>query len=140
MKRTISILLASWMTAHLAFAQSPSPFDGRFVNKEFNIFLHLNLTLKNIIVPNHDLLGELPGYLGKNNNNFYWLITDGEQKNHRQATLSLINDYGSEDLTASFEMKNDSVFILKQDAAGTLKIPNKGKWQKLPKTIEFIKK
>ena len=108
------------MTAHLAFAQSPSPFDGRFVNKEFNIFLHLNLTLKNIIVPNHDLLGELPGYLGKNNNNFYWLITDGEQKNNRQATLSLINDYGSEDLTASFEMKNDSVFILKQDAAGTL--------------------
>ena len=53
------------------------------------------------------------------------------------ATLQMINDYGSEDLTATLTAENDSVFVLKQIDGSTLKVPNNGKWQKLPKTLEL---
>ena len=56
-----------------------------------------------------------------------------------KATLSLINDYGSEDLTATLTMKNDSTFTLRQDDGSTLKVPDKGKWMKLPKELELKK-
>jgi hypothetical protein len=49
----------------------------------------------------------------------------------------MINDYGSEDLTATLTVQGDSVFVLKQESGSTLKVPHKGKWQKLPKTMEF---
>ena len=49
----------------------------------------------------------------------------------------MINDYGSEDLTATLTAENDSVYVLKQIEGSTLKIPNNGKWLKLPKTLEL---
>ena len=61
-------------------------------------------------------------------------------KNDHEATLQLINDFGSEDLEATLIRQNDSVYVLKQGAGNTIKVPNNGKWQKLPKSIEFIKK
>ena len=54
--------------------------------------------------------------------------------------MDLINDYGSEDLTATLTRKNDSIYVLKQESGSTIKVPNKGKWQKLPKTLEFKRK
>ena len=54
--------------------------------------------------------------------------------------MQLINDYGSEDLKASLTRKNDSIYVLKQLEGNTIKVPNKGKWQKLPKTLEFKRK
>ena len=56
-------------------------------------------------------------------------------------SLALINDYGSEDLTATLTRKNDSIYVLKQEDGSSLKVPVKGgKWQKLPKTLEFKRK
>ena len=52
----------------------------------------------------------------------------------------LINDPGSDDLTATLTIKNDTTYVLKQGKGSTLKVPNKGKWQKLPSEIVFIKK
>jgi hypothetical protein len=49
----------------------------------------------------------------------------------------MINDYGSEDLTASLTIKDDSIYVLRQEDGSTLKVPKNGKWQKLPKTLEF---
>jgi hypothetical protein len=49
----------------------------------------------------------------------------------------MINDYGSEDLTAILTAKNDSLYELRQVEGSTLKVPKNGKWQKLPKTLEF---
>lgn len=100
----------------------------------------MNLYDSDVSVPNHTLFGELPGYLGKRMNNFYWLITSGKVKSAGKAELSLINDYGSEDLTATFIKKNDSTYVLRQEDGSTLKVPDKGKWQKLPKELEFKKK
>jgi hypothetical protein len=49
----------------------------------------------------------------------------------------MINDYGSEDLTATLTAENDSLYVLKQIDGSTLKVPNNGKWQKLPKRFEL---
>ena len=97
-------------------------------------------------VTNHELLGNMPGYLAKNHNNFYWLITDWKySKAHKKSKeqtidLSLINDYGSEDFTATLKKINDSIYSFKQTEGNILKIPNNGKWQKLPKELLFKKK
>lgn len=141
MRKKILCALTAILLPLLATAQSDSiPFKGHFENEEYNVYLELNLYERNINVPSHELFGPLPGYLGKRNNSFYWLVTDGKATSKHKAALSLINDYGSEDLEASLTMKNDSTFILRQEDGSTLKVPNKGKWQKLPKELELKKK
>ena len=91
----------------------------------------------NIIVPGQDLYGKLPGFLGKERNSFCWVITSCKVKNEQEAEMQLINDYGSEDLSATLTRKNDSIYVLRQGAGSTLKVPHDGKWRKLPKTLEL---
>jgi len=55
-------------------------------------------------------------------------------------TLQVINDYGSEDLEATFTRKDDGTFELKQGDGSTMKIARDRKWVKLPKTLVFVKK
>ncbi len=100
----------------------------------------MNLHSNNIIVPGHEMFGSLPGYLGKKNNNFFWLITSGKIIECDKSEFDLVNDYGSEDLKVSFIKKNDSIYILRQESGNSLKVPNNRKWQKLPKEMEFKKK
>ena len=88
-------------------------------------------------MPGQELYGDLPGYLGKKNNSFCWVITSVKIKDKNTATMNLINDYGSEDLTATLTQKNDSIYILKQESGSTLKVPKNSKWQKIPKTLEM---
>ena len=134
------LLIFSLLNTLVSIAQdSKQPFKGYFTNEEYNIYLKINLHDANIDVPDHELFGPLPGYLGKQHNNFYWLITDCETKN-KTATITLINDYGSEDLKASLRIINDTTLLLKQLEGSTLKVPNKGKWQKLPKELNFRRK
>ena len=91
-------------------------------------------------VPNHSMFGNLPGYLGKRLNNFYWLVTSGKMKNKTSAELDMINDFGSEDAKISLKQINDSTFILRQEKGSSIKIANNGKWQKLPKELKLKKK
>ena len=51
----------------------------------------------------------------------------------------MINDYGSEDFTATLSQKNDSVYVFQYNDGSTFKMPYNGKWQKLPKKLEFIR-
>ena len=99
--------------------------------------MKINLYDEDVEVPGQELYGPLPGYLGKKHNSFCWVITAAKINNDKTATLSLINDYGSEDLTATLTVENDSTYILKQEKGSTLKVPKNSKWQKLPKTLEF---
>lgn len=130
---------------HQAAAAAPAqtaerPFAGYFYNDEYEVYLRADFYGEGIVVPNHDLFGPLPGYFAKRFNSFYWLITAAKIKNSRTAELSIINDYGSEDLKATLTQKNDSVFILRQEDGSPLKVPNKGRWQKMPKQLELKKK
>jgi hypothetical protein len=116
--------------------QSSKPFRAYLYNNDYEVFMRLDLYGESITVPGQELYGELPGYLGKKHNSFCWLITsskiDGEK-----AELQMINDYGSEDLTAMLTVENDSLYVLRQVEGSTLKVPKDGKWQKLPSKLVF---
>lgn len=134
-KLIVSALLC--LASITASAQNTQgPFRAYLINKELDIVMRINFYQQDVTVPGQDLFGQVPGYLSKRFNSFAWVITDAEVKGHK-ATLQMINDYGSEDLTATLTAKGDSVFIFKQESGSALKVPHKGKWQKLPKTIEF---
>ena len=136
MKKTIATILLLLSLLQANAQEKSGPFRAYLFNKEYNVFLKLDFYKQDITVPGQDLYGELPGYLSKRSNTFCWLITSVDVKGNT-ATLQMINDYGSEDLTATLTAKSDSIFVLKQIDGGTLKVPNNGKWQKLPKTMEL---
>ena len=130
---TIICLLAVLTTTA---QEADGPFRAYLINKEYNVFFRIDFYQESISVPGQDLYGKLPGYLSKQHNSFCWLITSAEVDGNK-ATLQMINDYGSEDLTATLTAESDSVYVLKQIDGSTLKVPNNGKWQKLPKTLEL---
>ena len=130
---TIICLLAVLTTTA---QETGGPFRAYLINKEYSVFLRIDFYQESISVPGQDLYGKLPGYLSKQHNSFCWLITSAEVDGNK-ATLQMINDYGSEDLTATLTAESDSVYVLKQIDGNTLKVPNNGKWQKLPKTLEL---
>ncbi len=139
-KRIIFTMLTFLLTTALHAQQKGNSFRAYLYNNTYNVYLRINLYNQDISIPGQELYGQLPGYLGKQHNSFCWVITSCKVKNEQEAELELINDFGSEDLKAVLTRENDSVYVLKQGAGSTIKVPNKGKWQKLPKTLEFIKK
>lgn len=135
MKRLIPSLCCLWAT--FTYAQSDSTlFKGFLQNAEYGVYLRINFHQQNILIPGQEILGELPGYLGKDHNSFCWPIVSAEVKG-KKATLQMINDYGSEDLEATLTRQNDSIFILRQGKGSTIKVPSNGKWQKLPPVLPF---
>ena len=123
------------------FAQKDSTaFRAYLINNEYEVYLRINFYDQNIKIPGQELYGELPGFLVKKNNSFCWVITSCEVQSEKKATLQLINDFGSEDLKATLIRKNDSVYTLRQEQGNAIKVPFKGKWLKLPKTIELKRK
>ena len=136
MKKIIATLILTLMLSPVFAQESKKPFRAYLINKEYSVYLRIDFYQESISVPGQDLYGKLPGYLSKQHNSFCWLITSAEVEGNK-ATLQMINDYGSEDLTATLTAESDSVYVLKQIEGSTLKIPNNGKWQKLPKTLEL---
>ena len=138
MKRTMLLAALLCMTVGVLHAQKgDKTFRAYLYNNEYEVYLHINFYEQNINVPGHELYGELPGFLGKKHNSFCWPITSCKVKNEAEAEMQMINDFGSEDLTAALERKNDSIYILRQMEGSTIKIPWKGKWRKLPRTLEM---
>ena len=117
-------------------AQEKEPFRAYLFNKEYDVFLRIDLYNESITIPGQELYGQLPGYLGKMHNSFCWVIT-AANINGNTAELQMINDFGSEDLNATLTVENDSLYRLKQIEGSTLKVPKNGKWQKLPKNLVF---
>lgn len=112
-------------------------FRAYLYNNTYNVYLRINFYNQDVTVPGQELYGQLPGYLGKLHNSFCWVITSCDIKSEKKAELQLINDFGSEDLSATLTLENDSIYVLKQGAGSTIKVPSNGKWQKLPKILEF---
>ena len=137
MKKLLFTAIILMLGVH-AFAEGKdsTAFRAYLYNNEYEVYLRINFYDEDVEVPGQELYGPLPGYLGKKHNSFCWVITAAKVKG-KTATISLINDYGSEDLTATLTLQNDSTYILKQESGSTLKVPKNGKWQKLPKTLEL---
>lgn len=136
---TIAALAGLALTA-TAQANDSTAFRANLMNNEYEVFMRINFYDNDVIVPGQELYGELPGYLQKERNSFTWVILDAEITSPREATLQMINDYGSDDLTAELEQKDDSTYVLRQLSGATLKVPRNGKWQKLPRILEFKRK
>jgi hypothetical protein len=137
MKRLILFLIACQISVLSASAQkTDKPFRAYIYNNEYEVFMRLDLYSESITVPGQELYGNLPGYLGKRHNSFCWLITSTKIDGNT-AELQMINDYGSEDLTARLTVEKDSLYVLRQVEGSTLKVPKEGKWQKLPSKLVF---
>ena len=55
-------------------AQEKEPFRAYLFNKEYDVFLRIDLYNESITIPGQELYGQLPGYLGKMHNSFCWVI------------------------------------------------------------------
>ena len=136
MKRTFFIALA-WLFALSVFAQDSTAFKGKIVNDEFQIWIEMDFDAQAVIVPEQEIFGEVAGYLGAKRDPRKWIVTGVEMKNKTTARLEIVNDYGSEDLTATLMLNSDGTFTLKQLDGSTIKIAVNKKWVKLPKTLVF---
>ena len=140
MRRILLMALLGMVIIGCRAQESGKSFRAYLINNQYNVYMRINFYDQNITIPGQELYGELPGFLGKQRNSFCWVITSCNVKNEKEATLQLINDFGSEDLEATLTRENDSIYVLKQENGSTLKVPNNGKWQKLPKRLEFLRK
>lgn len=136
MKRILFILTVIWISIGVHAQQESKPFKGYFFNEEYEVYIRMNLH-DNMDIPEHELYGELPGFLAKQYNGFYWVMTNAEIVNDKKAVVEFINDYGSEDLTATLRLPDESTLILEQGSGSTIKVPKNGKWQKLPSKLTF---
>ena len=141
MKSTILSILLSLM-CFSAYSQSDAPFKAYIYNKEYKVYMRINLYDNDIKIPGQEIFGEIGGFLRSDDDSRCWIITSAEmnEKKHT-ANLEIINDYGSEDLTATLSYNpKDSVYTLKQNAGSTIKIARNKKWVKLPSTMQFKRK
>ena len=113
-------------------------FKGKITNKEYDVYMNIDFYHKNLKVPGQELFGEMPGYFGDRRDSRKWLITDADIEG-KTAHLSIINDYGSEDLTADLIALPDSSYELHQKEGSNLKIARNRKWVKIPKNLKFTK-
>lgn len=121
------------------YAQDAKPFKTTIKNQQYNIFLKINLYDKNIMVPNQEIFGEVDGFLGDYQDSRTWIITSSEIIDKNNAKLEIINDYGSEDLTANLKIIKDSTYCLEQIKGSNIKIARNRKWVKLPSKLNFKK-
>lgn len=139
MKKIIFTLLMA-VAALQVMAQETRPFDTTIHNEEYKIYIKMDLYDKDITVPGQDVLGEMDGYFGSTQSRSMWMIVSSRLIDERTAEIEVTNDYGSEDFTAVLRVEKDGTYSYKKKDGSTLKFAVKGKWQKLPGSLEFKKK
>lgn len=138
MKKLLFIMLLQ-LTAAMAVAQEKRPFDATIRNEEYKIYIRLNLYDNNVKVPGQDVLGEVGGYFGSTQSSSKWFIVGSTVIDAHTAEIEVINDYGSEDFTATLKANADGTYTYKKEDGSTLKFAVRGKWQKLPSRLELKK-
>ena len=113
-----------------------SIFKAHLVNDEFQVWMDIDFYHNNIIVPRQEIFGEVPGYFGAVRDTRKWIISDAVIK-VKKAILTIINDYGSEDLKAELKRNSDGTYTLTRLEGSTMKIVVNNKWVKIPKDITF---
>lgn len=123
-----------------SFAQKDSKiFKGYLSNNEYEVYLQINFYQNDIKVPGQEIFGTIAGFLGDRKDSRKWLITNAAIEG-KTAHLSIINDYGSEDLIADLTLESDGTYSLKQITGSNIKIARNRKWVKIPKKLTFMKK
>ena len=131
------MLCMSYLTS---FARKDSTvFKGYLSNNEYEVYLQINFYQNDIKVPGQEIFGTIAGFLGDRKDSRKWLITNAAIEG-KTAHLSIINDYGSEDLIADLTLESDGTYSLKQITGSNIKIARNRKWVKIPKKLTFMKK
>ena len=142
--RRIFIFLFLAFCGSLEFTVQSSPFRAYLYNEEYKVTMRINFYEQDITIPGQELFGQMAGYLSKEGTTYCWLVVkadiEKEDSCEAKATLIMSNDYGSEDFKAELTAKGDTAYVLKHLGGSVLKVPNNGKWQKLPKIIELKRK
>lgn len=138
--RKLLFLFVMSLVAAAAVAQQGRPFDTTIRNEEYKIYIRLNLYDKNITVPGQDVLGEVDGYFGSTQSSTKWIVVASRLIDGRTAEIEVVNDYGSEDFTATLKVNDDGTYEYKKDGGSTLKFAVRGKWQKIPGNLELVRK
>lgn len=100
----------------------------------------MNLYSQDILVPDQEVLGKMAGYVGSLQCTQVWTIVTAKIIDSKTAKITLINNYGSEDLTCILKLNADKTYTLNKEEGSTLKFPVRGKWQKIPGNLTFVKK
>ena len=106
------------------------------------MIVRMNFIDNDILVAGQELFGKVSGYIKSSKDSRCWIVTSVEiDRKNNSATLEIINDYGSEDLIATLTYNSgNNTYTLRQKSGSTIKFAKKGKWQKLPSSLEFEKK
>lgn len=115
-------------------------FKGYLYNQKYDVFIVMDFYNNNVVVPQQEIYGDMSGYFGDRQDGRKWLFTSATIKNNKTAEIQIINDYGSEDLTATLSTDDGKNFKLKQGKGSTLKIARNRKWLKMPKELDFVKR
>ena len=138
MKKLFVLMFVLLVSVKLA-AQSDKVFHTYIYNDEFKVYMDINLYENNVIVPDQELFGEIPGYFGAKRDQRKWLITSAKIDGKNSATLEIVNDYGSEDLTATLTHNpEDGSYVLKQKSGSRIKIVVNRKWVKIPTELKLV--
>lgn len=115
-------------------------FKGYLYNQKYDVFIVMDFYNNNVVVPQQEIYGDMSGYFGDRQDGRKWLFTSATIKNNKTAEIQIINDYGSEDLTATLSTDDGKNFKLKQGKGSTMKIARNRKWLKMPKELDFVKR
>ena len=138
MKKLFILMFVLLVSVKLA-AQSDKVFHTYIYNDEFKVYMDINLYENNVIVPDQELFGEIPGYFGAKRDQRKWLITSAKIDGKNSATLEIVNDCGSEDLTATLTYNpEDGSYVLKQKSGSRIKIVVNRKWVRIPTELKLV--
>lgn len=135
MKRSILFLFGVLM-AVATMAQDTLTFKGKIVNDEYQVWIEMDFYGQTVVCPGQEIFGENPGYLGARRDTRKWIVMDADIEG-KTAELTIINDYGSDDLTALLTLQADGTYLLEQKGGSPLRIVVNNKWVKLPKRLIF---
>lgn len=135
MKRSILFLFGVLM-AVATMAQDTLTFKGKIVNDEYQVWIEMDFYGQTVVCPGQEIFGENPGYLGARRDTRKWIVMDADLEG-KTAELTIINDYGSDDLTALLTLQTDGTYLLEQKDGSPLRIVVNNKWVKLPKRLTF---
>lgn len=120
-------------------AQTDSTFNVTLRNDEYKIYITMNLYDKNVDVPGQAVLGKVDGFIGSKQSSSKWIIVSSKIKSKHEVEIEVINDYGSEDFTAVIKRNSDGTYSYNKKDGSTLKFAVRGKWQKIPGSLKFVK-
>lgn len=142
MKR-LSSFIVSFIFSSVCVAQtvdSDSIFHTYIYNDEYKVYFDIDFYNESVQVPGQDIFGAVPGYFGAMRDSRKWLVTSAKISGRNRADLDIVNDYGSEDLTATLQYNSsDNTYTLRQTGGSRLKIVVNRKWVKIPTELVFVR-